>query len=453
MNSLRAARPPLGPRACLGQRGCQLTDMDESPYFRAGWMAAQRGWTESVLTPPSGAGNLTPTGPPVVIVMSARDVDVPRARELAAVAGAGRDVLLAITEGEIHEEALEWLGRRVELVPLLQPAPEPGAEESSGAKTPETSQKVDPAPKPETTRQVARPKLPAAGGSYCKLSWPGANKSAGGGSTRGAQYLDRLIDSLHLEGIRDGLCFAACMPSSPPGMASWIEFSAASYSGQQYMVIETPIGAAEPEDGWSRGATASFAWHVVRWCEQPTGAAVKRQGWFKRHTDSPKPPVSEERCFPGHTTLPLRFLSPAEGLMAYRHEPSAIQESIKLETATPIFFEYWVPLHDWKIFESWTTTAVTSLLRMLHLLHDPWLSLPGRDPKTESVAVERLKEYLDFRAYGDLAVRAFEERRKRMRLFAIADGSMTDEEFDALEVVERPLSPGPPLNSWPPVGH
>ena len=69
---------------------------------------------------------------------------------------------------------------------------------------------------------------------------------------------------------------------------------------------------------------------------------------------------------------------------------------------------------------------------------------------TEATTVEQLKESLGFSAYGDLAANAFNQRYRRIRTIALTlDDSMTEAEYDALDLVERPLSPGPPLNPWP----
>lgn len=128
-------------------------------------------------------------------------------------------------------------------------------------------------------------------------------------------------------------------------------------------------------------------------------------------------------CFPGNTSLLLRRLSASKALVAFRYEPSSLQEPVELGSQKPIFFKYWIPLHDWGVFKTWTITAVTSLLRMLHLLQAPGRAeLPGRNPQTESSAVEQLKDSLGFSAYGDLAVRAFDERYKRVRSLVLAMG-------------------------------
>ncbi len=410
----------------------------DSPMFRAGWIAVERGWNDASLALPADLEQLAPTGPPLVVVASAADVTVHHSRTLAAVASAGRNVMLAVFEGEIDDDAAKWLGDRVEVVDLSR-------DEHDEHAAPSTTEELG-------SSDVPRPAAPL-GGDYCALTWGAVSPSDVGNILKANRYLDRLTDTLHLKGVRDGLCFAALMPSSPAGMASWIEFSSASSGGQDYFVIETPIGAsAAPESVWTPEATASFAWHAVRWCEQPAaGDGGKRHRWFKRSADSPTLPVPQADCFPKDSPPPLRRLSASDSLVAFRHEPSSLQEPVELGSQTPIFFEYWIPLHEWDVFKAWSITAVTSLLRMLHLLQDPgWAELPGRDARTESSAVEQLKASLGFNAYGDLAVRAFDDRHKAIRSIALADGSMTEAEFEALDLVETPLSQGPPLNTWPP---
>lgn len=252
--------------------------------------------------------------------------------------------------------------------------------------------------------------------------------------------------------MRDGLCFAAQMPTVPEDISSWIEFSAATRKGREFLVIETPIGAAQL-DSWTQEATESFARHAVRWCEQPSAQDVgRRQAWFRRSAKAPSYPLPQFECFPGGSLAPIRRLSTSESLVAFRHEPTSLHEPLELDVQTPVFFEYWLPVQEWSVFKPWAVTALTSLLRMLHLLHDPaWADLRGRDPMTESAAVEQLKESSGLSAHGDLAASAFDQRSKQVRSIALAlDDSMTEAEYDALDLVERPLSPGPPLNPWPP---
>ncbi len=412
----------------------------DSPAFKAGAIAVERGWHDACLALQEDLDDLAPFGPPLVVVMPSEDLNVHRARSLAAVAGAGRSILLIVSDGEIENTARQWLGQQVEIVNLHG-----GSDDAEATVSTET---------PSETPPIVPPELPPLGGDYCKLAW-GNTKASAGSSPEMRRYLDRLISDLRLKGVRDGLCYAAHMPTSPSGIACWIEFSLAGRGGQEFMVIETPIGAGrDPSALWTSQVLSTFAWHVVRWCEQPSAEiAGTRRRWFRRASQTPTPPVPASLCFPGSIRTPLRNLSTSESLVAFRHEPAFGQEPIDLATQTPMFFEYWIPLEKWDVFRTWAITAVTSLLRMLHLLQDPtWNDLPGRNPVTESAAVEQLKSSLGFTSYGDLAVQAFNERYKRVRSMSIAlgDGSMSEAEFDALDLVERPLSPGPPITIWPP---
>ncbi len=409
--------------------------LTESPMFLAGKIAGRRGWVDATLALPADLEELAPSGPPVVAVMAAAEVTTTCARLMAAIAGAGRSILLVTPDGEIDQGARQWLGQQVEVVPLKD------GEESRETQLVATSAMKE---------TVPRPPLPPSGGDYCEIGWSDASAPAGGGSAVVSNHLTRLIDDLHLQGVRDGLSFAAQMPSVPAGISSWIEFSAAGRGGREFLVIETPIGAAQV-DAWTQEATKSFAWHVVRWCEQPSARDIgKRQGWFRRSTTAPAYPVPQSECFPG-SLAPIRRLSTAAALVAFRHDPAFGQEPVEPDVQTPVSFEYWLPVQEWSAFKPWAMTAVTSLLRMLHLLHDPaWADLPGRNPVTEATAVEQLKESLGFSAYGDLAANAFDQRYRRIRTIALTlDDSMTEAEYDALDLVERPLSPGPPLNPWP----
>lgn len=410
--------------------------LTESPMFRAGWLAVERGFNDADLVMVEDLEYLDPTGPPIVAVMDAGDLTLPQARTLAALAGAGRPTLIVLSDGELNDAVRPWLGQQIEVVHLSH------------------DEGLDPVVTAESPKEelTPRPDLPPTDGDYCLVTWAGVTVSGGGSSQRGSQYLTHLIESLRLQGVRDGLCFAAQMPTTPAGISSWIEFSSAHSGGRDYMVIETPIGAGiDPAKLWTRDALTAFAWHVVRWCEQPLTQGPTRKSWFRRSSELVDSPVPESACFPGGKGSVQRRLTTSEALVAYRHQPSSLSEPIELGALTPLFFEYWVPLEEWGVFQRWAITAVTSLLRMLHLLQEPgWSDLPGRDQSADGAAVEQLKASLSFSAYGDLAAEAFDERHRRGRSIAIADGSMTEAEFDALDLVESPLSPGPPLNVWPP---
>lgn len=201
------------------------------------------------------------------------------------------------------------------------------------------------------------------------------------------------------------------MPTTPAGISSWIEFSSGSDAGRDFMVIETPIGAGiDPANLWTPDALTAFAWHVVRWCEQPLlQSGGRREGWFRRSRELPDSTGPESGGFPGGKGTVQRRLTTSDSLVADRHEPSSLSEPIELGSLKPLFFEYWVPLEGWDVFQRWTITAVTSLLRMLRLLQEPgWSDLPGRDHEADGAAVEQLKASLGFSAYGDLAAEAFD---------------------------------------------
>lgn len=93
-------------------------NLTESPMFLAGEIAGRRGWVDTALALPADLEDLVPSGPPDVALMAADEVTTRRARLMAAIAGAGRSILLVITEGEIDQGARQWLGQQVEVVLL-----------------------------------------------------------------------------------------------------------------------------------------------------------------------------------------------------------------------------------------------------------------------------------------------------------------------------------------------
>lgn len=93
-------------------------NLTESPTL---WRAKSPGVGDGSTRPwlfPADRRYLVPSGPPDVALMAADEVTTRRARLMAAIAGAGRSILLVITEGEIDQGARQWLGQQVEVVLL-----------------------------------------------------------------------------------------------------------------------------------------------------------------------------------------------------------------------------------------------------------------------------------------------------------------------------------------------
>ena len=88
-------------------------------FFAAGRAAASRGWFDAVLVTGSEVLNVSPVGPPVIVAIQGRGLDLEEAKALASASGAGRRILIAHAGSQpIHEEALPWIGTRIDIEDL-----------------------------------------------------------------------------------------------------------------------------------------------------------------------------------------------------------------------------------------------------------------------------------------------------------------------------------------------
>lgn len=76
--------------------------------FEAGRAAANRDWLNAQVVGVDTLDDQTPTGPPLIIAASSKDVTVRTAKDLAALAGSGRDVLL-VTDQRLGDDVAPWL--------------------------------------------------------------------------------------------------------------------------------------------------------------------------------------------------------------------------------------------------------------------------------------------------------------------------------------------------------
>lgn len=89
-------------------------------FFAAGRAAAAHGWFDAVLASGPEILELTPVGPPVVVVVDGADLNVQKAKALASASGAGRRILVANTGSPLSPEALVWLGGQIDIEMLSE---------------------------------------------------------------------------------------------------------------------------------------------------------------------------------------------------------------------------------------------------------------------------------------------------------------------------------------------
>ena len=104
-------------------------------FFAAGRAAASRGWFDAVLVTGSEVLNVSPVGPPVVVVAQGGGLNLEEAKALASASGAGRRILIAHAGSQpIQEEALPWIGTRIDIEDL-DDSPRDTEQVTSGTET------------------------------------------------------------------------------------------------------------------------------------------------------------------------------------------------------------------------------------------------------------------------------------------------------------------------------
>lgn len=216
----------------------------ESPMFRAGWIAVERGWNDASLALPADLEDLAPTRPPLVVVASAADVTVHHSRTLAAVAGAGRNVMLVMFEGEINDDAMKWLGDRVEVVDLSRTCTTRTRRRQSVSPQRRRTVRRSDAARCLGQHHLGWQLLPTDLGRRERVGWrqqpPSATAPrqnhrhpASGGRQVRALLRGRDAEQSYRNDLLDRVLLG-------------------SYGGQDYLVIETPIGASDdPERVWT----------------------------------------------------------------------------------------------------------------------------------------------------------------------------------------------------------
>lgn len=82
--------------------------MDTALLFEAGRVAAVRDWERPMVVPVARVADLAPTGEPVIALVAAAEISSDDTRAVAALVGAGRQVLLVV-DSDIPAECAAWL--------------------------------------------------------------------------------------------------------------------------------------------------------------------------------------------------------------------------------------------------------------------------------------------------------------------------------------------------------
>lgn len=85
-----------------------MTEDQNRLLFEAGRAAVNRGWSDAEVVSDESLDTQTPAGPPLIIALSSTEVTAGTAKDLSALAGAGRRVLL-VTDQPLPDAVLAWL--------------------------------------------------------------------------------------------------------------------------------------------------------------------------------------------------------------------------------------------------------------------------------------------------------------------------------------------------------
>ena len=359
-------------------------DQASGALFRAGMAASARGWLDPVLIGADALSEQGPSGAPIVLVTTSRELGIDQAREVAALVGSGRQVLVSL-DGPPTPDAAQWLpldvvdypGRNDEVIStdaVSTDDSEPSVQRLSEFAPPNTL--VD-SPVDRYCRFVDSAQLAGM--------QPGVFGAAG-------QLFQRLRNdySLSLTEQPGGL-FAGQWGIDDDGHPAVVWLQPGEMAGNPTVLIGSTLGVlnnwyAQPprEDRLHR----VFSDEVIRWAEQPeAGAMISRVLGGMIGSDRPtSDPVPEQMCFPEAPPddLPQRMLltEPSAGFQRVFVAPG---HSVEVPTGADdagLVLIYQLPAYsEYDVFREVSATVINSLVRIARLLYYPSESLDGRrDP-------------------------------------------------------------------------
>lgn len=370
--------------------------------FEAGRVAGQRGWPSPDVVPLSGIAELSPSGPPVIAVGEAGAVTVQTARVLAALVGAGRDVVL-ITERALADEVAAWLPANAHHI--LGEALDV-ANQSSG-----TSASVS------ATLPGAPPPMPA-GKLYCTFSAEDSlaelTPARGGWVVESwRDFVQRHSLSVMDQGRADQVSAGGWRLGEDGCIVPlWFQPMRRVGGPSEFMLIGSTIGILENRETdvttpeWQQ----EFADQVVSWCEQPEVAAMLNRvmGQFAAHMAPLGQRKSAEECFRGGHS---GGVEPDRVLVTEDCDELQVQMSPTMSVMTPVgstsrslTFVYRIPAtSDPEILDDVLSHAIDSLVRIHELLSDPASTLHGRRDSRMAGQLQGWLRGTGFVSYGALA--------------------------------------------------
>lgn len=380
--------------------------MHDLMMFEAGRIASQRSWATPEIIALDQIAGLSPSGPPIIAIGEACDVELPVVQALAALAGASRDVVL-ITEQPITDELMAWLptnthhvlGAPLDLDNGSSDPPSTASGREQGTSPPATAG----GPFPYCTfleGDSLAPLRPAQGG-WVLEAWK--------------EFVHRHSLSLTDQGRGDQLSAGSWrIGDEGYGAPLWFQPMRRADDHAEFMLIGSTIGVVEnpdtqvavPGSDWQE----QFADQVVSWCEQPEAAAMLNRvmGQFGAQTAPLGQRKTADECFTiptGGGNGPDRVLitDDSDETLVWTSPTDSALISIGAAGRMLVFI-YRIPAYrDAAVLDDVLCHAIDSLVRVHELLSNPASTLEGRRDHRLSDQLEQFLRGSGVIAYGALA--------------------------------------------------
>ena len=370
--------------------------------FEAGRVAAGRGWDESIVVDLSDVERLGPDGPPVVVIGAHDDLTVNRARSLAAVAGAGRQ-LMVVTDAPSSTEASPWLPKG--LVHVIG-EPIQARQVESSERLPET---VEPASSPavdETPDPGDWTSLPLETGSYLDQMDPALNGPA---MEAWQRFLEVRNVTVMDQGRGTGLSAGQWRLNGAVPAVVWFQPLRSRADHREYLVLRSTIAVVADTNApiltggswWQKG----FVEHILSWCEQPEAAAMigRVMGFGTGLTVIGRSGPGQSFPSAGANDI-RRVLATGDGRCMPLVFNSNLVEVDCGNGARSLDFAYCVAESaDFESFQDSLEQAIDSLVRVQVLLTDPYSTLEGRRETRLGDELMRFMDSSRMTAQGTLA--------------------------------------------------
>lgn len=391
--------------------------------FEAGRIASQRGWKSPEIVQALEVGGMSPTGPPAIVLGKAGDLDTSTVRALAALAGAGRDIIL-ITEQPLTDEMAAWLppnmhhvlGDSLDLHFGLGDAP------------------------PALSDDVEATSIPATSvGQFVYCTFQGESALDGLEPARDGWVLEAWTEFVrrHALSVQDqerGDQVSAGswrLDDDGPVAPLWFQPMRRTDDSSEFILIGSTIGIVEKpgtavdDSDWQQ----RFADQVVSWCEQPGATAMlsRVMGQFAEQTAPLGQRKTADECF---NVTSKGGASPQRVLITENSDQVLVWTSPTDSALIPISaagrtltFIYRVPAYRAaENLDDVLCHAIDSLVRIQELLGDPATTLDGRRDSRLADPLEQFLRNCGLVTYAALARMALARETSQDGGIAMPDG-------------------------------